>query len=227
MTGGEGDVERRVREYVSAVFSHPAADCVGQVQRLDAGENHDVYRVSMLAPEAVDVVVRIATSERARDCEIAGREARVLEKLRGVAAPVLYDFRCQSPWFDVPTTCMQFVEGAQRPPRDAEDAERLGSVVGAVHALTVDDLDSWVSPDLTLAGYLDARIVKIDERPAVGPRSAAGGRPSSAATRAVAAREGAKARARRRRLSGRRAAGAASRRRGRGQPRLGSVADSD
>lgn len=59
---------------------------------------------------------------------------------------------------------MQFVDGAQRPPRDAEEAERLGVIVGAVHALTVDDLDGWLAPDLTLAGYLDARIAKIDER---------------------------------------------------------------
>ena len=164
MTGVDGDTERRVREYVCAVFPDLSADCIAQVYRLDAGENHDVYRVSMLAPETADVVVRIATSERARDCGLAQREAQVLEKVRGLAAPGLHDFRCASAWFDAPTTCMQFVDGAQRPPRDAEDVERLGVVVGAVHALTVDDLDGWVSPNLTLAGYLDARIARIDER---------------------------------------------------------------
>lgn len=80
MTGEDGDIERRVREYVLAVFPDLARDCVTQVRRLDAGENHDVYRLSMLAPEGTDVVVRIATSERARDCEMAEREAQVLEE---------------------------------------------------------------------------------------------------------------------------------------------------
>ena len=77
------------RKYVCVVFPDLSVDCIAQVHRLDGGENHDVYRVSILPPEAADVVVRIATSERARDCGLAQREARVLEKVRGLAAPGL------------------------------------------------------------------------------------------------------------------------------------------
>lgn len=158
------DTERHVRDYVYAVFPDCSADRITHLRRLDAGENHDVYRVSLRAPEPTDVVVRIATSERARDCATAEREAAVLKKVRGVAAPILYDFRCESRWFDVPTMCTQFIDGEQRPPADAEEVEHLGYIVGALHALPTDDLDGWVPPNLTLERYLDTRVAKIDEK---------------------------------------------------------------
>lgn len=164
MSAGHADTERQVRGYVCAVVPDCSPDRITQVLRLDLGENHDVYRVSLLNPEASDVVVRIATSERARDCALAERESAVLKKVRGVAAPILHDFRCESPWFDVPTMCMQFIEGEQRPPADAEEVEQLGFTVGALHALPTDDLKEWVPRSLTLASYLDSRLRKMDER---------------------------------------------------------------
>ena len=169
MTPHTADIERHVRAYVGAVVPECSADRITQVRRLDAGENHDVYAVSCVAPDGEsNVVVRIATSESARECARAAREAAILEKLRGVAAPLLYDFRCESQWFDVPTMCMQFVAGQQRPPASAEDCERFGQAMGWLHGLSIDDL-GWSSPTSTTTGYLDTRVAKIEERlPFVG-----------------------------------------------------------
>ncbi len=164
MSADPDDPEGQVRGYVCAVVPGCSTDRITHVRRLDPGENHDVYRVSFLAPEATDVVVRIATSERARDCALAEREAAVLRKMRGVSAPILHDFRCESRWFDGPTMCSQFIDGEQRPPVDANEVEQLGLVVGGLHALPTDDLNGWLTTGFTLEGYLDTRVVKIDER---------------------------------------------------------------
>lgn len=160
----DAGTQRHVRDYVRAVFDLRTAERSIHVRRLDAGENHDVYKVSLPAPEATDVIVRVATSQRARDCATARREAEVLGKVRGVAAPRLYDFRCASPWFDGPTMCMEFIGGEQRPPAGAVELQQLGRTVGAVHALSTDDLAGWVPEDHTLAAYLQSRVASIDGR---------------------------------------------------------------
>jgi hypothetical protein len=90
-----------VRAYVAAVMPDCAPELITAVSGLDAGENHDVYRLSYLGPagDKRDVVTRIATSEYARECATAEREAAVLRKVDGFGAPKLYDFRCESEWF--------------------------------------------------------------------------------------------------------------------------------
>ena len=90
-------------------------------------------RSLMLTPSGAteDVVVRVVPwwrPERLRSSRAKGESAR---KARGIAAPLLYDFRCDSPWFETPSMCMQFVPGQQRDLSSAPPAEieRLGSVV--------------------------------------------------------------------------------------------------
>jgi aminoglycoside phosphotransferase (APT) family kinase protein len=164
LVADDAGVARAVRGYVSAVVSGCSPDRITHVRRLPPGENHDVYAVSLLGVDPNRVVVRIATSERARDCATAEREAAVLTLVHGVSAPLLYDFRCASGWFDVPTMCMQFVEGDQRPPRDADEVTRLGSAVGGLHALPSEQLTGWSDTKVTLGAYLDARVIEIGEK---------------------------------------------------------------
>ena len=164
LVADDADVARAVRGYVSAVVPGCSPDRITHVRRLPPGENHDVYAVSFLGADPNRVVVRIATSEWARDCATAEREAAVLTLVHGVSAPLLYDFRCASDWFDVPTMCMQFVEGDQRRPRDADEVMHLGSAVGGLHALSTDPLTGWPDTKITLEAYLDARVMKIGEQ---------------------------------------------------------------
>src|SRR4051812_3046263 len=159
--------DRAVRAYVSAVVPDCAPDRITAVSGLDPGENHAVYRLSYLDPagDARDVVARIASSEYARDCATAEREAAVLRKVDGFGAPELYDFRCESAWFDRPAMCMQFVAGRQSAPMATDDFERLGALVGWLHALPIDDLERWELPATPTAGaYLDARLTNIDDK---------------------------------------------------------------
>jgi aminoglycoside phosphotransferase (APT) family kinase protein len=156
-----------VSGYVSAVMPDCALDRITAVRGLDAGENHAVYRLSYLNPAGVarDVVTRIATSEYGRDCATAEREAAVLKKVDGFGAPRLYDSRCESSWFDGPATCMQFVDGHQRPPIATVEFERLGAYLGWLHALPTEDLEGWELPaTTTTAAYLDARLTKINAK---------------------------------------------------------------
>jgi aminoglycoside phosphotransferase (APT) family kinase protein len=164
LVADDAGVARAVRGYVSAVVPGCSPDRITHVRRLPPGENHAVYAVSLLGVDPNRVVVRIATSERARDCATAEREAEVLTLVHGVSAPSLYDFRCASGWFDVPTMCMQFVEGDQRPPRDADEVMRLGSAVGGLHALPSEHLTGWSDTKITLEAYLEARVTKIGEK---------------------------------------------------------------
>src|SRR5687767_3192400 len=103
------DIEDGVRGYASAVTADCAAERITSVDRFDGGDRHLVFRVSFvdLAGAARDVVVRISLSNDAEERASAEREARVLEIVGGVAAPVLHDARCDSPWFDAPVMCMQ------------------------------------------------------------------------------------------------------------------------
>jgi hypothetical protein len=156
-----------VGSYVSAVMPDCAPDRITTVTGLEAGEDHAVYRVSYLDPVGVprDVVTRIATSKYARDCATGEREAAALRKVGGYGAPRLYDFRCESRWFDGPAMCLQFVEGRKRAPLLTDDFERLGALVGWLHTLITDDLDGWQLPaPATAAAYLDVRLTKIDEK---------------------------------------------------------------
>ena len=57
------------------------------------------------------------------DSTQAEREARVLKKVGGIAAPLLYGFRCTSPRIETPTMCMQFVPGRQTELSSATPAE--------------------------------------------------------------------------------------------------------
>lgn len=156
-----------VRGYVTAVMADCAPDRITAVTGLEAGENHAVYRVTYLDPAGVarDVVVRIATSEYARDRATAECEAAVLRKVSGFGAPRLYDFRCEHAWFDGPVMCMQFIDGYQRAPIATDEYEDLGALVGWLHALPTDDLDAWELPaTATAATYLNARLTKIDAK---------------------------------------------------------------
>jgi len=160
------DRGRQVRAYAAEVVPGCSADRVTDVTRFESGENHDVYRLSYLAPDgrARQVVVRVASSASARDFQAAEREAVVLRKVQGLAAPLLHDFRCESNWFDAPSMCMEYVAGVQRGPTSPDDCERLGSVVGQVHDLSIDDLPDALQGPFTLADYLDSRLAKIAER---------------------------------------------------------------
>lgn len=155
-----------LRAYASHAVAGCSADRVSNVEPCGVGENHAVYRLSYLDPErkVKDVVIRIATSDRARDSDSAEREAIVLRKMQGVGAPVLHDFRCDSEWFDAPVMCIDFVHGVQRSPHEVREFERLGHVLACLHALPAAELAAWWPDAATVRGYLETRIVKINEK---------------------------------------------------------------
>lgn len=157
-----------MRRYAAEAVADCAADRITAVRRFESGERHAVYKVSYVdgAGRADDLVVRIATSDEARDCRAAEREAAVLAKVQGVAGPHLYDFRCESPWFDAPTTCMQFVSGKQSEMTAVapHDIERLGAVIAQVHALPIDDLSEWFPTSTTPDEYVDERVDVIRQK---------------------------------------------------------------
>lgn len=161
-------LDRRVVAYARAVVPGCALARTVEVRQLPPGENHEVYVAVFGAPgfDRTSVVVRVGSSQRARDCATAGREAAVLASLGGVGAPRLYDFRCSSEWFEVPTMCMQFVDGQQRPPATAADFLSLGVVVGRVHDHSVDP-GAWDDTPATGTDYLASRVEKIGVRLAV------------------------------------------------------------
>jgi aminoglycoside phosphotransferase (APT) family kinase protein len=156
----------QIRAYATHVVADCSADRIKDVQPFGMGENHAVYRLSYLDPDqqAKDVVVRIASSDRARDPAAAGREATALKKVGGFVAPLLHDFSCDSEWFDAPVMCMDLVEGVQRAPREAQEFERLGHSVGRVHEVPTQDLVEWLPDEPTTRGYLETRLAKIAEK---------------------------------------------------------------
>jgi hypothetical protein len=134
--------------------------------RFEAGNRHDVYKVSYLDPSGATehLVVRVSYGGDPADCAQAEREATMLKKAGGIAAPLLYDFRCTSPWFETPSMCMQFVAGQKRELMSATPAEieRLGSVVAWVHGRPVDDLVEGPSkPGNNLVRYAEGRLQSI------------------------------------------------------------------
>lgn len=156
------DIDGRVRSYACDAVGDCSPDRITAVSRFESGERHAVYKVSYLDPagRTTDLVVRISSSNDAGERAQAEREAAVLNKVQGFAAPRLYDVRGESEWFDAPTACMQFVPGQQRElvAVAPTDVERLGSVVGWVHGLPADDLVEWLPSSTSRAAYLDGRL---------------------------------------------------------------------
>ena len=135
------------------------------MSRFEDGNRHAVYKVSYL--EAVgapkDLVMRVSYGGDPADCAQAEREASVLKKAGGLAAPLLYDFRCASPWFDTPAMCMQFVPGRQAALTRVGAAEiaRLGSVVAWVHGQPLEDLVEVMPTASDVASYAQERLESI------------------------------------------------------------------
>jgi aminoglycoside phosphotransferase (APT) family kinase protein len=160
----EGSLLRSLQGYVSAVVGcHP--DRVTAASRFQDGNRHSVYKVSYLGPTGVteDLVVRVSSGGGPAECAQAEREARVLNEVGGVAAPLLYDFRRTSPWFETPTMCIEFVAGQQRELASATPAEiaQLGSVVAWAHGRPIDDLVDGPSEPSNLVSYAEGRLQSI------------------------------------------------------------------
>ena len=160
----EGSLLRSLQDYISAAVGC-SPDRITAASRFPDGNRHDVYKVSCLDPTGAteDLVVRVSYGGGPADCAQAEREARVLKKAGGFAAPLLYDFRCTSPWFETPSMCMQFVAGQQKELMSATPAEieRLGSVVAWVHGRPVDDLVDGPCKPGNLVSYAEGRLQSI------------------------------------------------------------------
>ena len=157
------DLAVRLHDYVAEIASCTRDD-VASITQFEEGNRHDVYRVSLLyAGIATDLVVRISLTDDGAEREAVKREAIVLEKLGGVGAPRLIDYRLSSSWFDKPVLTMRFVPGRNFELKSATsaDIERLGSVVATVHALPVDDLADSFPHETTLLAYAEGRLHHI------------------------------------------------------------------
>lgn len=110
------DFEEDVRSYVCAVVTECPREGITAVVRFGSGERHAVFKVSYLdvADGRHDVVVRISLSNNDADRARAQREAAVLQKVQGLAAPLLYDFRGESPWFDGPNPPFDTIASLRR-----------------------------------------------------------------------------------------------------------------
>ena len=161
----EGSLLGSLQGYVSAGAVGCSPDRITAASRFQDGNRHAVYKVSYVSPAGTteDLVVRVSLSGAPADCAQAEREATVLKKAGGIAAPLLYDFRCNSRWFETPTMCMEFVPGQQKELRSAAlgEIERLGSVVAWVHELPVDDLVDGSSEPGDLVSYAEGRLQSI------------------------------------------------------------------
>lgn len=153
-----------IREYAAEVVGC-TPDRVTTVSRFEDGNRHDVYKVTCLGADgaAEDLVVRVSLGDDPAERSQAEREARVLEKVGGVAAPRLRDFRLTSPWFATPVLSMSFVPGHQLELSTATSAEieQLGSVVARVHGQPVDALTQSLSEIGTIVSYADGRLQSI------------------------------------------------------------------
>jgi aminoglycoside phosphotransferase (APT) family kinase protein len=160
----EGSLLTALRGYVAASVGCPPGR-ITAVSRFQDGNRHAVYKVSYLGPTDAteDLVVRVSYGGGPDDRAQAEQEARVLKKAGGIAAPLLYDFRSSSPWFDTPSMCMQFVAGRQTELSSATATEigRLGSVVAWVHGLPADDLVDRQSEPADLTSYAEERLRSI------------------------------------------------------------------
>src|SRR4051812_11554764 len=153
-----------VGAYVSDVVGC-SPDRITAVSRFQDGNRHAVHRVSYLGAgdAAKDVVVRVSFDGAPADCAQAEREASVLDKVGGLAAPLLYDFRCTSPWFDTPIMCMEFLPGSRRELGSAtsEELEQLGRVVAALHGRPADGLAESFGATGDIGAYAESRLESI------------------------------------------------------------------
>ena len=153
-----------VRGYASETMGC-SSERITAVTRFEDGNRHAVYRVSYLDQAGVtcDVVVRVSYGGDAADCAQAQREAAVLRKLGGVAAPFLYDFRCTSRWFDTPAMCMKFVPGRPRELSSTSlgEIERLASIVVWLHERPAGDLVESLAETGNVASYAQGRLQSI------------------------------------------------------------------
>lgn len=154
------DPKRVVCAYVCRVIAECSADRIISVDRLVPGENNAVYKVAYGDPQGdvSQVLVKLGPRDAAGRLR-AEREARVLEKVGGVAGPRLYDFSAEVPGFDRPVMCLEFLRGVQ--PHLAEigpeNLERLGRLVQWLHAQPVDDLRDWAPSEIGLSAYVQER----------------------------------------------------------------------
>jgi hypothetical protein len=149
-----------VRGYASDVVGC-SSERITAVTRFEHGNRHAVHRVSYRDAAGVtrDVVVRVAYAGDAAGCAQAQREAAVLKKVGGVAAPLLYDLRCKSRWFDAPAMCMQFLPGRQRELNSGSlpAIKRLASTVAWIHDLPARDLVEPLAAADNLLSYAQNR----------------------------------------------------------------------
>lgn len=149
-----------LRGYVAGVAGCPPERVTAAI-RFDGGNRHSVYKVSVLAPGAATghVVVRVALGGEPDDRIQAEREAAVLRRVGGVAAPLLYDISSRSRWFRTPCMCMQFIDGLTRDLRSSTpgQVELLGSVVAGFHSLSVEGLAAGAGPH-DLSTYAGERL---------------------------------------------------------------------
>jgi aminoglycoside phosphotransferase (APT) family kinase protein len=153
-----------LRGYVSAVVGRPPAS-ITAASRFHHGNRHAVYRVSYLVPGGVtkDLVVRVSLGSGPEDCAQAEREATVLKKVGGAAAPLLFDFRCSSTWFPTPTMCMQFIEGRQADLHTAtpEGVVQVGGLVAWLHRHPAEGLADVMHETGDLSTYAEGRLESI------------------------------------------------------------------
>lgn len=161
-------VERNVLTAVQGYASYAigcSPDRITAVSEFEDGNRHAVYKVSYLdaTSAAEHVVVRVSYGGDAADHAHAEQEARVLEHVGGVAAPLLYDYSGTSPWFETPAMCMAFVRGDQRELGSVSPADqmRLGSLVAWVHCRAVDDMAAGVSTPDDIASYAEDQLQTI------------------------------------------------------------------
>jgi len=159
----EADLQALVRGYAAHVMGC-SPDTFAQVGRLEGGNRHAVFKVERLdASNERAVVVRVSHGSDLEEQRQAEREAKVLEAAGGVAAPVLYDFRQSSTWFETPSMCLEFIPGRHRDLRRAAaaDLESLGSALGSVHQRPTQALRGWLSTADSLASYAQERLRSI------------------------------------------------------------------
>lgn len=154
------DRELDVGAYVCRVVAGCSADRIVSVSRLVPGENNAAYKVAYrdAQGDVDEVLVRVGPRGAAGRLR-AGREARVLAKVGGLAGPRLYDFSADVPGFDRPVMCLEFLRGDQPDLAGvgAEAVERLGRLVQWLHAQPVDDLRDWAPSGIGLSAYVQER----------------------------------------------------------------------